>query len=155
MSENSFFINNKINNIENIINSNMYVEYQQPLYEGSNNFMQKHRRRKFLYEIEKWFNEPLYYHKSYNDLYKYTINNESIDNSEDINNELITYDKSFDKMNLTNVLTIDENELTIRDQCKAIYEQLYDVITSNGYFINDINQFKEDIIYFIYRLSNK
>ena len=49
----------------------------------------------------------------------------------------------------------DNDELTInRDICISIYKQLINTIYSSGYEIDDINQFKEDFIYYMYILSD-
>ena len=51
---------------------------------------------------------------------------------------------------------IFENEKLVinRDVCITIYKDLLQAIYSSGYEIDDINQFKEDFIYYMYILSD-
>jgi hypothetical protein len=49
---------------------------------------------------------------------------------------------------------INENiPITNRDICYKIYNDVLETVLDSGYNIIDKNQLKEDIIYFIYRLS--
>jgi hypothetical protein len=42
----------------------------------------------------------------------------------------------------------------VKDVCKTIYDDILNVIQEAGFEINDINQFKEDFIHYMYILSD-
>lgn len=48
----------------------------------------------------------------------------------------------------------DDKLIANRDVCIKIYRDLIDAIYSSGYELDDINQFKEDFIYYMYILSD-
>lgn len=46
------------------------------------------------------------------------------------------------------------DKYTNRQFCSSFYRELLDIIYENDYNIKDINQFKEDIIHYLYTLSD-
>ena len=155
-----------------------HIEYTEPYYKDDS-FMLKTLRNNYVQHIENWFNTPIYNHKGY--LHKYNINqtdnfyNNHYNNNYDYDyNYDYEYDNDtnftqkelddlyyYDDTNYSKLLNknndnkdfFDDNYIYNRDICKTIFYDLENIITSNGYIITDINQFKEDLIYFIYRLS--
>lgn len=131
MSENSFFFNNKLD-FDYLVTDDVYVDYQQPLYKDEYSINKIRRRRKFLQSYDEWLDIPI-------ENSPYTEDDNYY--NESIKDEEILYGEE----NFTN---------TNREFVDSFYTAILDTITNNGYIINDVNQFKEDIAYFIYRLSN-
>jgi hypothetical protein len=49
---------------------------------------------------------------------------------------------------------VKNNNLKIKDVCKVIYDDILKVVEESGFEIFDLNQFKEDLIHYIYILSD-
>jgi hypothetical protein len=163
-------------NFDLIDTDDEYIEYEKPVY-SDDELMYKTQRNKYSLVLNEWFNKPLYNHNGY--IYNDNNNIDNFYNSyvEDnsINYEYYSYDNDIDykQSELDEMYNYDTTDyrllynkyfkdnskdnnkyITNRDICSSFFYELEQVINSKGYIINDINQFKEDIIYFIYRLSS-
>lgn len=67
-------------------------------------------------------------------------------------NRDLTNDKSVDNEIYENDINMCNNE-KIKDFCKSFFNNLLNNIQRKGFEIDDENQFKEDLIHYIYRLS--
>ena len=170
---NSYYNTFHYTDFEMIDTDDEHIEYTQPYYKDDS-FMLKTLRNNYVQHIDNWFNMPIYNHKGY--LHKTDFkqsdnfyNNDYCDNYDydyDYDNDINTTQKELDELyyyddtNYSKLLNknnnnndyFDDNYIYNRDICKTIFYDLEHIITSNGYIISDINQFKEDLIYFIYRL---
>jgi hypothetical protein len=81
-----------------------------------------------------------------------------------LNNDLNTINRKYFKQELNdwlnsksinaNGILRENNEIVYnKDICKTIFNELLREVYNNQYKIEDINQFKEDFIYFMYNIS--
>jgi hypothetical protein len=111
----------------NIRNSKPHLSYIEPTSK-EDDLITKCNRNNYVREINKWLNNNLIH-------YEYYKKQDNINNDEDIINE-------------------ENYTLKVKDICKEIYHDILEVVQESGFEINDLNQFKEDLIYYIYILSD-
>jgi hypothetical protein len=165
----------KTKNVEfnDMLTDDVYHEYIHPTY-IDDKIHYKYKRYKYVNHIDNWFNTPVYnqFGCINNDSYESESieddNNDGIDDG--INHFLVnlhnTYYNNIDtdientaivkngfNKCYKNKICEKQNTLYNRDVCSKIYNDILEIILDSGYNMIDINQFKEDIIYFIYRLS--
>ena len=153
MSLKSFFVKHSIEFDDDITNDT-YCEYTSPSY-ADDTLNIKHRRNLYKRHIERWFNKTNNYtpfmitndeSKTTQDIDTITHN---IYNCPKINHFLVNINKEYHY----HTYNISNNIVYNRETCCKIYNDILETVLDSGYNIIDINQFKEDIIYFIYRLS--
>lgn len=108
------------------------------------------------------------YDKLFNNLQYDTLSRDDYGYNDDIDTDTDTYD-NYDTLPMNNNYNEyilynnyqqqqdnqnNKNYLKIATICESFYDDILECVNNSGYTINDINQFKEDLIHYIYMLSD-
>jgi len=135
---------------KNVYETHIEKWLEQPFVSEYNNHIDT------VYKNSNWDEEYLYdgdeeYDDEYDDEYDEEYDeeySEGKDDNDNDNNNGIEHHSTKE----TNVQYNDEQPI-IQDVVEKLFDEIIDVVYDNGYEFNDTNLFKEDLTYFIYRLS--
>ena len=137
MGKTSYFSTKTPLSTINYILPNKHAQY---ILRPCNDIYTHARRKRYEENIDIWLQEPfLSDYERYKDEF-----NEEYDEEYRYNEEG-TYDEIYDNGR--------DNQAINSDIIENLYDEIISVVYGNGYELDDTNLFKEDLIYFIYRLS--
>jgi len=125
-----------------------------PPYNKNTSPILKSSRRHYVNSINEWLNEPLYFMDSdeciYIDNYHTNIDEvveeQSFFDINSIEDDKYYYEESDEHSSILDYITVE-------NVCNGIYQDIIELMTKNDYNIYESEQFKEDLIHYIYRLS--
>lgn len=136
MSIDSYYLNNKVD-FDRLQTNDTYVDYQQALYSD-----EYQEQDDYLGNTNYQLTKPNFIMKKH----KRRVFLNEIENW--FNQPLYVNNDENQNESITN-----QHQPTNRDFTKSLYNDILNTVEKAGYIISDLNQFKEDISYFIYRLS--
>jgi hypothetical protein len=166
----SYFNENEIQNI-NIKSDKPHHDYVEPIYMDDPICM-KHTRNVYKTSVNNWLDDPLIH--SYGIVYRENGFEFEVEEDEDEvedNDEEVEEDKDAKDNDITNDIDDmyeeedditndmyddfpDDSYIKVSEVCLTMYKEILNEIIKSGFEIEDINQFKEDFIHYMYKLSN-
>lgn len=135
-SKNSFFTSYEHPDMA-LLPGKDHVGYVESQYKNIANSTVCALRLKCIYSLNNWLESPC------ND-YFYDAQTSYDSDSEDI------FDDNYSSLGTKNNM----NSMTNSRVVQSYFKEVNKMLQENGYTIEDENQFKEDFVYFIYRLSS-
>lgn len=146
----------------NICDRKPHLAYAPPAYK-EDSLMARIRRSGYCSEVNEWLNYPFinseYWsriereerelERQENDLYYNEVNEHLQYEPENDWDDMVQDDnrhKNYDDSE-------EEEELKVKNICLTMYNDIVRAVNQSGFQINDLNQFKEDFIHYMYTLS--
>lgn len=145
----------------NVNTSIPYKEYcEEPYYDDS--IYYKAKRSSYINTVNEWLSYRYvdsYILMSQNDTCDEDIDDETLDKNSDYDDDdncsFFAFNNDDDNKEELDSDEFDDTEsITNQYVCKKIFDEIYECITTNGYEIDNYNQFKEDFIHYMYILSD-
>lgn len=152
MEKKSYFsTNTPLSNI-NYILPNKHAQY---ILKPCNDIFTYARRNRYEENIDMWLNKPfLSDYQRYNDDSVWNHDYGEEDDYEEDDYQDGEYDENINNDDYEEAFNESDREQPINnDVIEKLYDEVISVVYGNGYELDDTNLFKEDLIYFIYRLS--
>lgn len=144
-----------------------HLNYIEPVYK-EDNIWSKNQRKKYVNTVNKWLNYDLIDRNFCNEYDEYRDNDYGDNNNynefwnEKENNTLSDDNDNYEIVSLQDKYAdIDTHndieqkcEIKVKHVCKTIFNEILEAIKDSGFEINDLNQFKEDFIHYMYILSD-
>ena len=160
------FFHSKYKKVEPIVMSPIpHAPYIGPCYEDTS-IMMKMRRTQYLDHMNHWLNSTAFLRDgewaSYEDLGEEQDGECESEHYDGVVGNASTYNDEWDEQNeWDRGYEGDEDEsedeyvpaVRVKDVCYSMYKDLRKAIDKAGFELYDENQFKEDFLYFVYRLS--
>ena len=151
----------------NICDIKPHRDYVSPTDDNAH-FINKMKRSEYVSEVNEWLNYPFInseywwgvdrdeWEREREEDYLYGEENEALKYTDTWSNDLVpdnNYTIDNDRHRNYDDSEEDEEVPQIKDICMTMYEELLYAINNSGFQINDLNQFKEDFIHYMYTLS--
>jgi hypothetical protein len=146
----------------NICDIKPHRAYVSPVDDDAH-FISKMNRSAYSSEVNEWLNYPFInseywwkldreeWEREREEHYLYGEENEDLKYTDDWSNDLVP--DNYHDCEPDDDCEPDEELPKVKDICKTMYDELLYAINNAGFQINDLNQFKEDFIHYMYTLS--